>query len=203
MQTTSPTGPPPVNPGTFQPNSSKWPKTIGILAIVMALIGLTGGLFRLLSAVLQKVQLENLVKMKLADATAVHSFIAQWIPLQTGFGVVMGAIAILLLLGGILLLKRRKVSVTIIRVWAIAYLIGGFYFLIRSLPLVSRQMELVMTPAMQGKGDALQMRPLMEGVAIGAKIGVGLALVWVLVCSLFFLIWFGRRRIREETKTWN
>jgi len=169
----------------------------------MALIGLTGGLFRLLSAVLQKVQLENLVKMKLADATAVHSFIAQWIPLQTGFGVVMGAIAILLLLGGILLLKRRKVSVTIIRVWAIAYLIGGFYFLIRSLPLVSRQMELVMTPAMQGKGDALQMRPLMEGVAIGAKIGVGLALVWVLVCSLFFLIWFGRRRIREETKTWN
>jgi len=194
--------PPPLSSVTNE-HATKWPKTIGIIAIVLGALGFFNGLMRLAGAWLSKVQMENMVTAKQADAEVVGAFLTDWMPLQIVSGIIFAVIAILLLTGGILLMKRRKLSVVIFRVWAVAYLVTGFLVAWKSLPMMSQQLDITMAQAMAGEEiEKATVETIANFSEIGAKIGLGINLVWTLACSLFFLIWFGRRSVREETKSW-
>ena len=100
-----------------------------------------------MSAFLQKAQLDNLVAMDEADAEVVAVLISKWMSLQITTGIVMALIAIFLLVGGIMLLKRRKVSVMILRLWAVVYLLASTFFAIKSFPVQMQMVEILMVPA--------------------------------------------------------
>ena len=195
------TTPPPLSCNS-ESKGPKWAKVLGIFAAVLGALGFLGGLFRPVGAFLQKAQLENLVSIKQADADEVSDFLSEWISSQTIAGVTMAVIALLLLVGGVLLIKRRKISATILRVWALAYLVLGAYFTIKTMPLQEHLMKLLMAPAL-GSGGGSEADIVEKSMEIGAKMGVGIGLLWILICSLFVLIWFSRRRIRDEVKSWS
>ena len=124
--------------------------------------------------------------------------------LQIVSGIVLGVIAIFLLTGGIMLVKKRKISATILRVWAIAYLVAGVFIAWKTMPLASQQMHILMAPptADGSHGIDQDLEMVRNFATISAKIGLGIALTWVVICTAFVLIWFARRKISVEVKSW-
>ncbi len=203
MQTTPRTTPPPLAP-VIDPNVPEWPKILGIFAITIGGIAFLAGLMRLWGGFVYKAQLNNIAKNGLVDAEVVNEYLAEAIPLQVYSGILLAVVALLLLSGGIMLLKRRRISSVLIRVWAIAYLVVGIGITYKSFLLVSQQVSIAMAPAIaENQNGEAAMVLARRGAEIATKAGLVISLVWVLTTTIFALIWFGRRKIRDEVKEWD
>jgi len=103
--------------------------------------------------------------------------------------------AVLLLVLGIGLVKRRAWSAKLAPIWAIikiaVAMVGGF----------------VAYRVAQGQLDGVYNDPDMAGVSVGVADTmvvaiVGIGVLWALVLPVFMLIWLSRARIKEEVSKW-
>jgi uncharacterized membrane protein YjfL (UPF0719 family) len=106
------------------------------------------------------------------------------------------ALTLLLLIGGIGLANRRRWSARAMVIWGIGDLVltlVSFGGTLLTLPTFQQQMSQQNTAMPPGFGGAF-MVGFMVSMCFGAAIG--------LVPPVFVLVWFGRRKIKDEVAGW-
>lgn len=162
---------------------SKWPTAVGVISIIYA------GLI-LLSTSINTVQQFWQAASNRDMMAALPSWYGAY---QAATTILRMALGVLLLVGGILLLRRRPASRGLHLAWAwgaAALTVLGFAIALWMMPVVEREVQRAMPP---GAGP----------MATGAVwIGVIGGFVIGLVYPIFVLAWFHRGRIRQEVALW-
>jgi len=109
-------------------------------------------------------------------------------------------LAILLLTGGILLLRRRKVASPILQSWAVLKIIAGGLVVFKSAALSRMQMEIMMSNDALGSGTEAAM--VKSFASYGMWIGLIFGLLWLAILPVFILIWFNREKAKREMSSW-
>ncbi|HSW46695.1 MAG TPA: hypothetical protein VLM89_14125 [Phycisphaerae bacterium] len=178
---------PPIQPGglTMEAEPSKWPTVIGIIAVVLAAIGILGGVCGLVQSFVPRPGMPAG-----AGGPAMEFHVT---PMMTVLAVVGFAFSAGLLAIGIGLLKRRPWSVTLARFWApLSILLAVCNF------FVVHAMQKQMFEAMADQGT-----PVPQGMAGGIAAGsAACGLMFGCAFPVFMLIWFARRKIKDEVAGW-
>ncbi len=182
---------PPMEADALPPKASRWPTVIGVIAIIVASLGLAGGCCGMFSPFISgffidmaadsgSVPPEQIAVMRASQPPVVWVLFASLI----GLG-----LSVLLLLGGIAIARRRANGATLCKVWswinipwaAIAFIISAYFQLI--VPQDSQQM-----------GSAFQY--------LGLALGGCFTLVVGIAFPLFMLYWFAKATIKDEIAAW-
>lgn len=192
---------PPMAPGPIPQAhpTSRWPKVIGIIAIVLGSLGALGGCVGMFGPMFADMIKEVAEGQAGTAATVVQMEVAAewatWTVVQSICGLAVGVV---LILAGVGLLKRRAWAPRATIAWAVLKMllvigasVGGYG---QAKALIDRMAD---DPNMQG---------LPQGVtafgSIVATIVVGLGAVWGWALPVFMLIWFSRSKIKAETAQW-
>lgn len=205
----------PINRDTFmeisppplaKPPKAVWPKSIGIVSIVFGIGGLFQGVMAPLSLFLTRQQMDTFVKQG-ADQGRVDEYLAQLTSqsyISLGIFVVLGLI---LLTGGILLMKQRRIASPLLQTWAILKILAGGFVLFRMMSLTTKQMAIIMeatqataSKGRPGGGGELEMVNQFTTYAMWA--GLGFGFIWLAILPVFFIIWFNRRKVIDQMKNW-
>lgn len=189
-----PTEPGPV--GNAAPSPSAWPTVLGVIAIVFGVLGTLGGAWGALVPLFPRF----LGPRAVTSSPAFESLHAMesWYPLTVALALLALALALLLLAGGVGLLRQRRWGVATCRAWA-----GLKIVLVAITTAVTFAMQQrVVLPAVQAQATATGPAP--SGAIFTATLyaGAGFSLMWGWALPVFVLIWFGRRRVREEVAAW-
>jgi hypothetical protein len=190
--------PPPLPSHITTTPGSGWPKTLGIITIIFGVLGSLGGLLAFVNPFILRSQLQNYVQLG-ADPVVVDAYIDKMVPYQITLAVLTLTAGLLLLAGGLTLVKKRVIAVKLLLAWGV-YKIGvGIYTTVRSLPMVREQMEIMQSStALAGEaGEAIG-----KFTSIATTFGMIAGLVWAAVLPVFLFIWFSRAKIREQIKAW-
>jgi hypothetical protein len=165
---------------------SSWPTAIGTIAIVFGALGALGWLYSGASPFLFKwfggTFDENEPGMKAALA---------WQTWSVLLSLLAAALAVLLLVVGVRLVRRRRRALRAGIGWAILRML-----LAVAHAAVFSQMAQQQFAEMQNDPNIAPMRNI---------VGPATAIFWIVWgCALpiFLLIWFGRRKIKDEVTTW-
>lgn len=190
--------PPPLPSHMTATPGSGWPRTLGIITIVFGVLGILGGLVAVINPLILRKQLESYVQLG-ADAVAVDAYMDKMVPYQITLAVLTFTAGLLLLAGGLFLIKKRAIAVKLLLAWGV-YKIGiGIYTTIQSFPMVREQME-IMQSSTALAGDAGE--TIGQITSIATTFGLVAGLVWVAVLPVFLFVWFSRAKIREQVKVW-
>jgi len=156
-----------------QPKRSAWPTVIGIISTIFAAMGL------ICTPISLAINAFNPATQK------VHEFMPEWYRTwELGSGLVGVAFAVLLLIAGISLMKRRPIGRSLHLIYAI---IGTVMTVINAVAIVLLIGETSDMPD-----------PMRYGMIGGGAGGVCLGLAY----PIFLLIWFLRGPVAKEVKTW-
>ncbi len=182
---------PTANPAPAEPAS--WPKVLGVICIVFGGLGMLGGVWGIMSPLFN----EWLAALMPPEQQATMEAAAKVNPHPVATSLFMLAIAALLLAGGIGLVRRRGGAIGLLKAWAVIkilwVIVGTFLGLHASPELmegVQKQMGSSPAPGM----EAIMWASVVFGIVAG--------ILWVCALPVFVLIWFGRRKIRNEVASW-
>ena len=197
----------------------KWPVIWGAISIVFGVLGFLLSIF----GVIQMVFIENTMNSSAEDMRtaipgtdpemtkiredAVESQMAMMesmkedAPLSIGISIASAVIAIVLIVGGVLLCKRRRVAVRVLQVWAtLRVLVGGLGIFVQY-EMTSKMMQST-TEAFEsagaGSSGGMQMGSMMNIIAMVSTV---FGFLWMLWLPLFFFIWFNKENVKENIKT--
>jgi hypothetical protein len=176
---------PPTAPGQVPPlgTYSAWPTTIGVIAIVLGSLGTLQGIWGICAAFMFTGIVPAGFAMQ-SNPMLAHP------GLMATSGAISLAIAVLLLITGVGMVRRRKWSVTAARVWAVSKVLYGI--VAGALGWVLAQDQLAATsssvvpPGLKG---------MMGGFMAG---GLILSVFWAAAFPVFLLVWLSRERIKRE-----
>ena len=182
---------PPTHPGaiTAPARPSNWPVVIGIIAIVVGAGGILGGLWGAAAPVPMGWFSWAMVP---GQAESLHA----WLPWTVSSSLASAAVAILLLLGGIKLVKRHPAAPGLLRVWAILKLPMAVFVTIVGIMVQKEQFEVV-----QGSTTTMPMGSAFFDLM--AVLGVAVSVVWYGALPVFMLIWFARKKSKAEVADWS
>jgi hypothetical protein len=190
-----------------------WSKVIGIISIVLGALGVVAqgcGIAGVVAMPLMAEPMREAAKQAAAQGggnaagaaemeqqAAMFDAMAQYAPLVIGSGVLNMICAVLLIVAGIQLLKRRVSGRTLHLAYAGLRTVGVLFSLVPGWLMHVAQME-----AMQASGVAMP-----PGLGAGFMTGMGVAglvlgAVWGLVYPVFIVVWFMRGKIREQVSAW-
>lgn len=173
--------------GAASPQTPLWPGVVGFLGIVVALVLFVDKAEDLLTPWLwSQRDWRQRFTPDIAGLVAETMPPVQWTLPASFVGL---ALAVLLLLGSIRVLRRRRSGVLLCRTWARLAILWGLIEIVVASILLQRLAL-----------DAPQLVP--EGWAGAVASGIFLALVMILAFPLFLLLWFHRSSIRRETESW-
>ena len=168
---------------------SSWPTAIGVIAIVFGVLGVLYHLFSIVPFALRwfGVNVDDPdpdMKVALSWET--------WIVLLAGLAT---ALAVVLLVAGIGLVRRRRRAVRTLAGWATFRML---------LAVGQAAVNYRLAPAQYA---VMRNDPSMAGMPSGfveliGPITAGVLLIWGCALPIFLLIWFGRRKIKDEVTTW-
>ncbi len=191
------TAPPTYRPYYERPQESAWPKVIGIICIVFGSLGSLGGFCGALGSLLQG--FIGRVAQNAGQSQETLEAMARYTPYTAAANILGLGVAVVLLVGGIGLVKRLRWSRAALLHWSwmkmlVAILVGVLGYL----------MQQAQFEAMQNDPNFSGQMPAMFGSFMRAAGAVGLVLqiVWSWALPIFTLIWFNRRPIREEVSQW-
>ncbi len=164
----------PPAPTEAAPPRSAWPIAVGVISIVWGAFGLVCIPINLVS----EVALSDYVEQQ----WQFPAWFRSWSIVQS---LLLIAIDAVLLVGGIMLVKRRAAAAGI----HFAY---GWSAL--ALTVIGVSFTLVAIPDISGRMEEAERIALWVGLVVGTALGVAY--------PIFCLIWFRRRKIREEIRTW-
>lgn len=164
---------------------SKWPTVIGVVAIVYSGLMLVcgGG-----GAVMSRFALSHQqIQAQLFETGSLYKMsYAVWM--------LSWAASILLLIAGIGLTMRRRWSVSVARIWAVAAAIMALLGAV----LGYANADTVMNQMAQSSRTAMPA----GAMSAFALIGVLISLLFHLALPVFLLIWFAREKIKAEAAGW-
>ena len=185
---------PPTEPGLVEMprGPSSWPKVVGIIAIVLGVGGILGGL----SGALSPLMLDAMASM-MPQGQAVVAAIEEMAGWTVAVSLASAVVAGVLLAGGIGLLKRRRWSVRITRIWAFVRLLLVIANAVLTYQMTKAQFEVM---SQQQPGAAAM--PAGFGGVVGT-ISVAFGVIWGWAFPVFVLIWLARGKIKAETSAWD
>ena len=170
-----------------RPAGSSWPGVVGGLGILVALVLLVDKLEDLLQLTLWPSEAwRQRFTPALADLVVQSMPPAAWTIPAALVGV---ALALLLLVGSIGVLRRRRQGVALCRTWSTLAILWGLVEIVVASVLLQRLAL-----------EAPQLVP--AGWAGSVATGIFLALVLVLAFPVFLLLWFARPAVRRDTDGW-
>ena len=187
-----PSMPPPPPPAAVPPPPQRaWPMVIGIIAIILGVLGALGGCIGLTFTPFLGL-MDNIVPPE--EAPQLEG-LAEMVPslLATAFAGLV--IAVLLLMGGIGLVRRRRWGVTACLTWAVVkmvYVVANAF--------IGYLVNQAQFEAMQSDPN-LQNLPMGFFPAMGA-VGSCFGIAWGWILPIFMLIWLTRPGIRAEVREW-
>ena len=202
MTTTGPQMPPPTPmtpPTDFHPKPSSWPMVIGVIAIVFGSLAALGGCmglgWPLVAGLFTSVMPEEQAEMM--DATTA---LMPLMMVSSGLGM---PVAIVLLIGGIGLTKRKAGSPKTCKIWAGLKMLLVVYSSIVAYLVQQAQME-AMQRMLEEDPNASAAMPGFFGtfMAIIAPLTLVFGILWGWALPIFMLIWFSRRKIKAEIAQW-
>lgn len=191
---------PPTEHGEFvaaRPPES-WPTVIGVLSIIFGALGVLGNACSIVTTLFLG-SFAGMVPEE--DAAELEAQLAQGVPypgLTAGVAAGEFVISILLLVGGILLLMRKRQGVPLLKAFAWLDLLMNTLGVVLSYFTMQAQMQ-----AAQNDPNMQQMLPgpaaMMQGMG-----SVMLVLGWLFsaVWPVFLIVWFSRQRIRDAVDSW-
>lgn len=196
---------PPTIPGPVELGEppSQWPKVIGVVAVVFGVLGSIGGLcagVAALSTDIMKKLISMAPQQPGVDQTAQLDVAAQYQGLSLLNAFVTLSIAVLLIFGGAQLLKRQMASRTTLLIWAVAKVVAVAGGSALAYVIQQKQMDLAIQQ-MNASGGATPMPAagIMKLIGIAS---IGFAVLWGWALPVFLLIWFNRRKIKDEVAGW-
>ncbi|MCH7701510.1 MAG: hypothetical protein IID37_07460 [Planctomycetes bacterium] len=184
---------PPIEPealGSGTPPPA-WHKPIGVIAIVFGSLGMLGGCSGLFYPKLMEMMASN-VPREMEEQFKVAEDFAGWTIASSLAGLVAAAA---LLAAGIGVLKQRRWGITTARVWAVAKMV-----VVAATSVLTYQILQESTAAMLRTQGTQAMPPGFMS-AVGAM-SIGMGIMWGWALPVFLLIWFGRRKIRQDVAAW-
>ncbi len=182
--------PPPGAPPHRHPTS--WPGVFGVLGIIFGSLGALGKLGSFSWPIFRPWMMEWISR---SVPRHEYDFIREFMPHNAyilSSGIIELGLAVLLLVAGIHLLKRRQSGARLIKLWAIisipwALLESGFGMSITR-DLIPRLHD-------YGVHD-------IPFVGFFTSVGIGIGLLFALAVPIFVLAWFASRRIATEVEGW-
>jgi len=178
------------------PTPTSWPTVIGVIAIVLGALGALGGLWGAISP-----WFTDLIAARLPEAQRETLEITQkWRGWTISVSLVSLALAILLLVAGIGLVKRRSRARQTCTTWAVLRM----PFVVVSTGVGYRIAQETLEVTARHSTSAPGMAPLtaQHFAELGTMFGLALGLLWGLALPVFLLIWFARRKVRDEVAGW-
>lgn len=191
-----PTSPPAI-PGSVEP--LKWPKVIGIISIVFAIFSLFGGVSSLFTTKMLRFQMK-LSQENGGNLEAFEAYLAKWNWYFVMGGVLGLIIGVLLLIGGIGLLRFKKSSIGLMRGYAVVTIVysGVLVYMSLASPMIDEQMRAMLGIA---EGESLDQYPEAKIGKISGMVSGIVSAIFSMVYPAFLLIWFNRRKIRRDVET--
>lgn len=192
-------------PPLAKPPGAVWPKTLGIIALIFGIGGLLQGVLSPLSLFITRQQMQTFVEQG-ADQGQVDEYLAKLSQMSYVTLAIYGSLAILLIAGGILLLKQRRIASMLLQTWAVLKILGGGFLMFRMMALTRLQMSIIMAPSLKtaskGSAGAAEMQMINEITGYATWIGLGFGFLWLAILPIFFIIWFNRRKVVEQMNAW-
>ena len=188
--------PPPIQGGNVQPPGSKWPTSLGIVAIIFGIGGILQAVIAPFSAAMTKGSMQVFVEQG-ADQAKVDDLLVKLQSnsyLSGGLYLVLG---VLLLIGGIMLLKRKPVSSVTLQAWAVLKILGGGFMIFKSMALQKSHMEIMFTAT--GGSEAEMIGNITQ---YAMWFGLAFGFLWLIALPVFILIWFNREKIKTQMSNW-
>ena len=184
---------PPTRPGPIvaPARPSTWPTVIGIIAIILGAGGILWGLWSALGPLLARwfepFMLEGQVEA-----------MDEWMPWTSAASLLAAVTAIMLLAGGMKVIKRKTSAPRILCVWAVVRIIGGLFTAI-----VGTMAQRAHIEAIQSEFDTTPMPLGPAFFDVMLFVGIAVGLVWAWAPPVFMLIWFARKKIKDEVAGWS
>ena len=204
---------PPLDPTWLPPapRQSVWPTVIGIITIIVGVVGIVQyglcapiglGMVGALGGVFERLgQSQPGTGMELQAA----QFDAMAVYLVPNFVVTCTAaiLAIMLLVGGIGLVRRRTWSPRTLVLWGILRIFQAAPYAMVGYLANTAMFQAMEDAAVSGPPGPGQMFPGFFAImhALGMA-GMVVQLLWFWALPVFVLIWFSRPKIRREVSTW-
>ena len=182
-----PTMPPPV----LADSKPGWPTGLGIIALIFGIGGALATLFGLVN---------YFVPAMATNAGLPEDFYVKYRPTMVPITLLTAAIAILLAVGGILLLKRRQKSAKLLKTWSILKIAVSVISIYFGMQIQKETMEVMTATVTGGEGGPGAESAAMVASTMSAMMPVImiLSLLWAWALPVFFLIWFSRAKVQNE-----
>jgi len=187
---------PPTTAGPLPPpeTSATWATVIGVVAIVLGVLGTFGGIWGILSPLLMQYFDQVMPGYGLVTETT-----RAWAAWTISLSAVAAVLGLLLLAGGVGLVRRRHWSRAALICWALLKIIlavanGLVVWAVQQHALQEQSRMLGPGFAPGGPGATT-----VEAVAV---LGMALTILWGWALPVFLLIWFSRRSIKAQMAQW-
>ncbi len=184
---------PPTQPGMIglPQRPSAWPKVIGIIAIILGALGALGGVWGAITPLFA----DALVSMAPAGQATGMEAMQQYKVWTVVSSLLMLGVAVLLLVAGTGLVRRRGWAPKISVLWSIVKIV-----LVAVNSIFSYKIAQAQFAALADDPGMAQVPSSFLSAFSAAGLGVGLCWGWAL--PIFMLIWFTRGKIRAEVAEW-
>ena len=191
---------PPTNPYTDPLRGPpKWAKVVGTIMITFGCLGLLGGLWSLLWTAVMP-----MFTASMPDPTGTMAQMNDMSGFMLLSSLVMTALAIMLLVAGIGIVKRRPWAPSATIVWSILKILYGIVssvagYLMQRGYMANLKNDMAAQTTGQGQQVATSMMSAMEAIM---PLFVLLQIAFVAALPVFLLWWLTRKKIRADIATW-
>ncbi|MCB1094928.1 MAG: hypothetical protein KDN22_05045 [Verrucomicrobiae bacterium] len=174
-----------------------WHRVVGIICIVFG----AGAALQSIVGIIGQGPMAKLAQQQMTEASAAahQALMTQWSGKLVVLGGATGLIALVLVVSGILLLFKKRKAVVALKTWAGLKIA----LLLVTIPITAgfqkAVAELQFAGALAGEGAefAASAGRIWIVVAIAAQV------IWGLILPVFILVWFSRKKIREQVAFWD
>lgn len=173
------------------PTRHKWPTVLGIIAIIFGSFGVLAGVWGMVAPLLMASMFEA-SGMSSAEVQAQLDVMRSLQGWSIGFSVLSTVLAVVLLVAGVQLVRRRPQGATLCYLWAPSKMVLVVAGVVLGYMAYQSQVD-----AMASQQNAAATPP--EAFAI-FNVVIGLAWGWAL--PVFMLIWFNLGFVKQEVTRW-
>jgi hypothetical protein len=182
-------------PGAVPVDDARWPKVIGIVSIVFGSLGVLTGC----SAIASGFMMSLFMGVMPADARNQPAMVAMrdWAPWTGAVGAAKSIVAVGLLVGGILLLQKKRGGARLLVAWAIARMAVAVF---DTAVTYFMQSQVMATAAGQANTPPPGVPP--GFFTMMAAFSAVFALAWGCALPIFVLVWLNLPFARAEVDRW-
>jgi hypothetical protein len=184
---------PPTVPGALPPPRTAWPTVLGIIGIVFGALAILGCLWGLVAPFVMGGIMTGAAASGSQQDQAIAQAFRDTAPMQVLSSGLQLVAAVLLLVSGVGLSMRRRWSAKWMVIWAIVKMIVVLIAAYLGM-LVQRRMMQAASPQTGAPNAAM--------MSMFTGFGLLVMVVWGWILPTFVLIWFQRRKIKDEVAGW-